>query len=538
MNHQASKYFLIAALASGLPAQAQTASQPGEPAAQPATVTAAVACAGSRSYDELTADERKPPPPQTIQFGKSPVELTIRATEFDQKPVDAKRASSFDFCEWSTLWIGTNISTTGEVATFANGKGSFRGGGGGKLDPEDFARLQPLIENLPADGHRVPPAARRITVEVVRNGAATVRLYDSANLPDEIVELIRLTGARIQIKSPVFKPERTVPAAETAGLSLPQAKRGYDALTVSPDGSIGVLHDFVTKTLTVYQGSAWPQNGGLPAGGKIVRVIPESWQPDVYGGYWVNTEFTPDGRFLLVTWGSRIGAMLFSTATWQPVTDPRIFPQNLKEYLHTGDWNFGVAVTAAGETLVWDAQSHRVVSRLPGLGELEDPPVITDKNGQRVYTEKSGEIHYAAFSPDRARVAIYSGPDNVNKLRLSIFDVQSGKKERDLWPVAWTSYPNGRPVWWNNGRWIVAPHSSQFSGSGTGLWDAGTGRFLGALDLSGCDARLSPIADGPRMTQLCFAGKDQQDKALEWSVDEVRKQLESAEAIAAGGQDR
>jgi hypothetical protein len=78
-----------------------------------------------------------------------------------------------------------------------NGRGADRDGGGGKLASEDFVRLQSLMDNLPDDHHRVPPATRRIVVEAGRDGVATVRLYDSGNLPDEIIEMIRLTGARI-----------------------------------------------------------------------------------------------------------------------------------------------------------------------------------------------------------------------------------------------------------------------------------------------------------------------------------------------------
>ncbi len=298
-----------------------------------------------------------------------------------------------------------------------------------------------------------------------------------------------------------------------------------------------MLHSFVTKTLTVYQGSVWPQNGGMPEGGKIIRVIPEFWQPPQHGGYWVNGEFSPDGHYLLVSWGQRIGALLFDTTSWEPVTDRRLFPQNLKEYLHSPDWNLGIAVADDGDALVWDEQSHRIVSKLPGFGELEAPPVITDRDGHRVYTAGMGEIQSAAFSPDRTSVAIFGGPDDIFKLRLSIFDIQSGRKERDLRPVAWTSYPSGGLVWWNDGHWILAPYSSQFSGAGTGVWDSKTGRFLGNLDFFGCDARVSPVIAGTTLLQTCFMGNGHDDNLLEWSVDGVRKQIESAESVVASAQD-
>jgi hypothetical protein len=184
---------------------------------------------------------------------------------------------------------------------------------------------------------------------------------------------------------------------------------------------------------------------------------------------------------------------------------------------------------------VWDQEAHRMVSKLPGLGAFADPPVVTDKDGKRVYTEKIGEVRCAAFSPDQTRVAIFGGPDTVSKSRLSIWEVDTGKKERDLW----TSFPSGQvdPAWWNDGRWLVTPLASEHSDAGNGLatdiWDAESGRLLGTLDFSGCDARAMPDAEGARLLQACFAGKDRQGTALEFSVDQVRKQIELFQAKIA-----
>ena len=508
---------------------AQTVPPPVSPA-QPATITASSICGAGATYDQLTGASTTPPP-HIIPMGAAPVELTITSTNFNDRPVDAKTAASPTFCTESTTFVGVDVSTAGEIHTFRSGAFGSQGGGG-RLPADDFARLESLTDDLSDDGHRVPPANRRIVVRVQRNGAQTVRLYDKANLPDEIIEMIRLTGARIKIQSPVFQPNKVWSPEEAQSLDLPGTARPWgirNPFIVSPDGSVGVLHDFVTKTLTVYRGSDWPERG-MPDKSRIIRVLQEFWQPDVYGGYAVGGEFSPDGQYLLVRWGGHIGAMLYDTTTWQPVTDPRLFPQNLKEYLPSPDWDLGIAVTDAGETLIWDEQSHRVMSKLPGLGEFEAPPVITNQQGNRIYTTPSAEIQSAAFSPDRTRVAIYSGPDNIAKLRLSVFDIESGQKLRDLWPVAWTSYPNGQPVWWNNGRWLLAHYASQYSGSGIGLWDVDTGRFKGTLDLATekCDTRDDLIVSGSRLLQRCFLGKDQQGKVLEWTVDGIGKQMDSA----------
>ncbi len=527
MNQFYAVGFLAVAAATSLAAQSAAPAQPDSPLA-PATITPSSICSANQSYDQLTGDERNPPPPRIIPFGKSPVELTISATEFNDRPVDAKTASSPDFCAWNTFWVGTQVSTAGEVASFSDGGGASRGGGGGKLAADAFARLESLMTHLPDDHRKVPPANRGIVVEVERNGTAAVRLYDSANLPDQILEMIRIAGARVNVVAPVLAPDRIVPPDEVRSLNLPPTWSQHGAPPISPDGSIAVVQDFVTKTLTVYQGGTWPENATVPQCGKIIRVIKEFWQPDVYGGYLLDLDFSPDGLYLLVTWGERVGALLFDTKTWQPVTDPRVFPQHLKEYLHSPDWSLGIAVTESGKALVWDQRSHRVLSELPGLGEFEAPPVVRDQEGKRIYDDPAAEIQSVAFSPDRTRVAIYSGPDSIFKLRLSIWNIQTGAKERELWPVAWTSYPSGQPVWWNDGRWLVAPYSSQFSGGGTGVWDAETGRFKGTLDFTGCDARISSVAAGSSLFQSCFIGKERLDKVLEWTVDSVRNHLDSA----------
>jgi WD40 repeat protein len=283
----------------------------------------------------------------------------------------------------------------------------------------------------------------------------------------------------------------------------------------------------VTKTLTVYQGSTWPEYG-LTKGGSIVRVIPEFWQPDVYGGYAVGSEFSPDGRYLLVSWGARVGLLLYDTSTWQPVTDPHLFPQHLKEYIHSADWNLGLAVTETGEALVWDQQAHRVLSLLPGLGDLEPAPNIRDRQGRQVYTSPSGKIQSAAFSPDRMRVAVLGSPDR--KARLNVWDIQAGKKLRDYWPLYGRSDGIGNPLWWDDGHWLLARYGSSIE-----LWDAQTGRLKGTLDIAdGCDAREDPVASGSRLLQRCFAGKDHAAKVLEWSVDGVTSQLGSAATLAGG----
>ena len=478
MRQRALSVFLAVLAVPAMRTQAPSPS-PDAPA-EPGTITASSICGAGATYDKLTSAPSAQSPNQIIPCGTAPVELSFTRTEFSDRRVDTKTAESPMFCAESSTYFEVDVSAAGEGYSVRSGAFGSQGGGEGKLPAEDFARLESLMDNLPDDGRRVPIANHRIVVRVQRKGGETVRLYDNAQLPDEIIDMIRLTAARIKIRPLVFQPDKVWRPEEAQSLGPPETVKFWgirNPLIASPDGSVGVLHDFVTKTLTVYRGSDWPEHG-MPDQSRMIRVLPEFWQPDTYGGYAVGGEFSPDGRYLLVRWGARIGAMLYDTATWQPVTDPRLFPQNLKEYLPSPDWDLGIAVTDAGETLIWDQQSHRIISKLPGLGEFEAPPVVTNQQGNRVYTTPGAEIQSAAFSPDRSLVAIYSGPNNnVFKLRLSVWVIESGQKLRDLLPVEWASYPSGRPLWWNDGRWLLAHYASQDSGSGIGLWDVETGYF-------------------------------------------------------------
>jgi len=507
---------------------AQLAAQLPSSSGQQTPITVPSVCGVAGTYDQLTDPWRYASVPQDIPLGTAPIELTIQTTEFRDQPVPEKIASVPDFCLWNAPSIGVYVSTGGELFSFARGDDHrINGvGGDGKLPAGAFARLESLMDDLPDDGRRVPPPERRVFVIVQRGDSPIVRIYDSGNLPDSVIEMIRLTKARIKIMTPAFQPDKVLRPEDAGNLAPAVACAGRVFLTISRDCSLAVEHDLVTKTLIVYQGRAGSQNGPV-MGGSIIRVIPEFWQPDVYGGYAVGTEFSPDDRYLLVAWGARVGVLLYDTSTWEPVTDPNVFPQNLKEYLHTPDWALGVGVNEAGETVVWDWQAHRVLSKLPGLGEFEQPPVIKDRQGNRIYDIPSADIEAAEFSPDRTRVAIYTGID----AHLSIWDVESGNNLRNFWPPNSILSPSGKPLWWNNGKWLLAGQ-----GNGKGIWDATTGHFLGTLDLSGCEARDALVMVDERLRQHCFDGNSHPGNVLEWSQDRVQKQLDAFVAQVSNGE--
>jgi hypothetical protein len=199
-------------LALGMPAvpsPPQNAAQLPERPGLHREISAAEVCGGGKSYDQITGEWRLSKPGRFPQ-ATAQTELTIQTTEFADPPVIppnpfhltlAQSVSRPDFCDWNMLSVGVDVSAIGEMNHFANGEGAMRGGSG-SLTPEALLRLESLMSELPDDGHRVPPPTRRVVVAMWRSGAQIVRLYDSANPPASLIEMIRLTAARIKTETP------------------------------------------------------------------------------------------------------------------------------------------------------------------------------------------------------------------------------------------------------------------------------------------------------------------------------------------------
>ena len=430
-------------------------------------------------------------------FDPDPPELAITSIEGDDRPVYADAAKLWGECSQASYWR-VGVSAAGNLSGSLSDSRHVAGiGSGAAMSSTDFQQIQLLLDQLPGDDGSLPPPGHKLVVTVVRLGAATVRVYDRANLPDAVLTILRLTKARMQVLTPMFTPAKVWPPEEARSLALPprESKTPWRG-TVSPDGSIRVEHDFVHHTMTVYEAES----------DKELRVIHEFWQNGQAngGGYVTLTNFSPDGRHLLVRWGKQEGAVLYDTRTWQVVRDLKLFPQELIDYQPSSDWHLGLAITTKGESLVWDQDNHRILSKLDGLSDVQS----------------------TAFSQDGTRLAVYSGPNNIFKLHLTIWDVRGGQMTRELWPVEWASYPAGKPIWWNGGRWLLATWQGQYGGGGMGLWDATTGRFNGTLALPDC--QTNGVLPVPResLLQQCYTNSGAEDTVREWTVEGVQKQIE------------
>ena len=78
------------------------------------------------------------------------------------------------------------------------------------ISDADLKRLDTLLAKLPDDGARLPTYNRRVVLRVPEGDHSRARVYDRANAPEEVLEILRLTESRIGPWVPGFEPEDTV----------------------------------------------------------------------------------------------------------------------------------------------------------------------------------------------------------------------------------------------------------------------------------------------------------------------------------------
>src|SRR6267143_3033681 len=129
------------------------------------------------------------------------IKFTITAVEGDDRKPGDKPTSPFGADSFTTRY-GCAVSIKGTISFFQVTPFDVKGGGPENLPKENLERLNQLIAHLPDDGSRLPPPGRRLVIRVASGGDVLVRVYDRANAPDEILEILRLTQSRIKSWAP------------------------------------------------------------------------------------------------------------------------------------------------------------------------------------------------------------------------------------------------------------------------------------------------------------------------------------------------
>jgi WD40 repeat protein len=320
---------------------------------------------------------------------------------------------------------------------------------------------------------------------VSRGTGVLARVYDRANLPDSVLEILRLAGTDIKPLVTNFEAEKKWTLDKFSEAGIPPDAIGFRLpkdflnLAVSPDHSL-IIRQALYSTATSQVVDA-----------KTMTVVHEMVEPQS-GPRWIyisHAWFTPDGRYLLLL--SNLPAIrICDTKTWQPANTLPGMPLGGIAYYPSSDWAHGLVVAAGGAVELWDAHAHRKLASL----------------------DLDGEIQSVSFSPDDSLVAVTSvrqNPDQSSTFHLRIWETISGRFVHELMPLEQYAHDDiGDPIWWRDGKYLLAPiREDHMAGSYVvGIWNVQSGRYRGGF--SGCEYPDTPSAhaillQGQRLFKRC-----------------------------------
>lgn len=372
------------------------------------------------------------------------------------------------------------VSASGAVSYRSFTCTGVKGGSGHVIPPADLERLNQLLAKLPGDGSRLPPAGRRVLLQVADDTRPTVRVYDRANAPDEVLEILRLSASGITAWLPEIPPKSEIEARpfehggflclspdgakilftcmngplqfwepvthETLGEVRMQGV-SQDAITFSPDGSLAVVG---RGAYVLVETKTW----------KKVRTFEEPWSNGRREPL-SHPQFTPDGKYLVLRCGESL-LRVFDTHTWNRVGRLPDVPEDAVLYLPAPKKRLAVVQTRDTAILLWDLARHAAVAPL----------------------DKGCQVIEAAFSPDESMLAVVTRGKDWRSLRLRVWKVDTGALVHELRHFEQTDCETMRNLLWTpDSRYVLAATKGFwiFAHKGISVWNAKSGRHRGEL---------------------------------------------------------
>jgi WD40 repeat protein len=449
---------LIAMLVGSAHAQFVGDSEDHSAAQQGGSIASAESSDGDQKEYESWIRPYRQAPPQSVDGVDpsghgivTPALLGIIVEKGDDIPINEKRAR-LSGNGYRIVTYGCTVSADGRISYF---DGRFNGFGGFNLPKKDLLELMRLLHQLPDDHSRLPPPGRRLVIQAAAAGGVGVRVYDRANPPDPVLEIIRLVRVRFALWSIDFPPEKTGSPAEfsQAGIEVrwPRA--------TSPDGSLEATqgaYEIVISSST--KGDfRWLRE---PEVNRHVDAL--------FGPF-----FSLDGRFLLVQ-STHPAVHIYDTSTWEQIQTLPGLPPDVVGYFPDKDWKLGVFASSKGDIGLWDSHTRRQIASFASGEELMDAAFSPDHSlvavaVQRKTEEQTSGLHVRIWRTDGAPVSELEPWNQIMPLGLSGFSKLAGLL-----------------AWWSDSEHLltVVQPDVFYTDHNLALWNAKTGRYEG--DLSGC----------------------------------------------------
>jgi WD40 repeat protein len=498
------------------------------------------------NYKEWIADYRQGPLQiddgtiRTLGANGEPTPLVvITAIEGDDQKPNDETAAMFG-PNYEVVTHGCSVSSEGRVAYFQHRFDDSKGGGYPVISKQDLEGLTALVARLPDDHSQLPSAGRRLVVQVPAGNETFARVYDRANLPEEVLQILRLSDCGLTSWAFKFAPQsqwQDGTGSQYAAIAIsPDQKQ---IITVQLDGAINLWDAESHKLVKSLPYSFMPIPGNLTASpglpyhlffspdGRNVLVgdfgdldvhDSQTWQGirklRAYGGpRLLHPQFTPDGRYLLVE-AEHTALLVFDTKTWQLADPLPHIPKEALAYFPAKNGKRAAYVTGTRAIKIWDPREHRDVSQL----------------------DVSGRIVDLGFSPDQAMVAVVIAHDNIEAnpptvagYRIGIWRTDNGKLLHELRPFELPAYTVGDLHWWPDGKYVMVATSTapMFGEQGIGLWDVESGRYR--AEFTGCGAnRFAVFPERQELAELCVNGS-----LMLWDAATAIKKIEELPAFSA-----
>lgn len=407
-------------------------------------------------------------------------------------------------------WV---ISTDGEGRWFSRGSLGTKGSCCSKIGKLQLERIDQLLARLPEDHSQIPPNGQRVLFQIPESGKYKARVYDLANAPDEILELLRLAKTGFRSKVLHFDPE-----SEWFGSNQPAS---YGGLAVTPDkrhiifsalsGPIKIwdaadhnlVGEFEKPQNVTFNGLVISPNNSVAAingWGEIGIVDIKNRQTiRVFSEPFINNkrhqlsnpQFIENGKYLLIESAEPL-LHIYDTTTWKRLDGLPEIPADAVSFHLSPSHKFAVYQSKDGKIYLRSIRQNRNIAALDEF-----------------------KVKYAAFSNDESMIAVATShlesADVRMRDRLRLWNTKNGKFIREFLPFERDICESIEGLKWSpDDKYVLAANKADifFTARGISIWNVKTGRHRG--ELQGCPTNshgFDFIADNTKIVTGCSDGK-------------------------------
>ena len=429
-----------------------------------------------------------------VSFSGNATRPKLIISVLTEREPDANEKNSFLIGNGKSI-SGLTISNEGKVEYFSRSIFGSKGGCCSQIDKDELERIGQLLSDLPGDHSRLPPSGRRLVLQIPSGDKYDVGVYDLANSPDTVLELLRLTKSGIRSYVLWFKPETEWTAWENSvdgGVAVTS-----DGQQIISSGLNGPIKIWDSDSHTLIREAAKPQN--VPFDGLILSADDSSAVIEGWGVIglmdtrtWQNSrvieepfierkrhqlsnpQFIKNGKFLLLE-SDEPALHIYDTKTWKRRNTLPEIPAGAISYYPSPSQNLALYQSADNQIFFRDVTSQQ------NRGVLD-----------------KAKIKYVAFSPDESQVAVVTfHPGKGNEFprdRIRIWNADNGKFVKELFPFEREFCESVEGIMWSpDGKYILVANKADifFTSRGISIWNVETGRHRG--ELSGCPTKLDGL---------------------------------------------